>query len=134
MRLPSCLTRSSAGRYQFRMRVPTDMRGIVGKGFVKHPLGIHLHSARLAALGMAQRYAQAFDAIRDGGMTKKGLAVEDVLRSVAENGSRRYEIDLPGFRLRTTDEADNARAMETLIRLGGAAGPSSRRYLRIMLR
>ena len=62
------------------MRVPTDMRGIVGKPFVKHPLGIHLYSARVAALAIAQRYAQAFDAIRDGCMTKKGLTVEDVLR------------------------------------------------------
>ncbi|WP_414486920.1 DUF6538 domain-containing protein [Stenotrophomonas maltophilia] len=118
MRLPSYLTRSSTGRYQFRMRVPTDMRGIVGKPFVKHPLGIHLHSARVAALAIAQRYAQAFDAIRDGCMTKKGLTVEDVLRSVAENGSRRYEIDLPGFRLRTTDAADHARAMEALEEIG----------------
>jgi hypothetical protein len=58
MRLPSYLTRSSTGRYQFRMRVPTDMRGIVGKPFVKHPLGIQLHSARVAALAIAQRYAQ----------------------------------------------------------------------------
>ncbi|HGM5918232.1 TPA: DUF6538 domain-containing protein [Stenotrophomonas maltophilia] len=118
MRLPSYLTRSSTGRYQFRMRVPTDMRSIVGKAFVKHPLGIHLHGARVAALGMAQRYAQAFDAIRDGCMTKKGLTVEDVLRSVAENGSRRYEIDLPGLRLRTTDAADHARAMEALEEIG----------------
>jgi hypothetical protein len=39
-------------------RVPTDMRGIVGKPFVKHPLGIQLHSARVAALAIAQRYAQ----------------------------------------------------------------------------
>jgi hypothetical protein len=71
MRLPSYLTRSSTGRYQFRMRVPTDMRGIVGKRFVKQPLSIHLHSARVAALAMAQRYAQAFDVIRDGCVNAK---------------------------------------------------------------
>jgi len=95
-----------------------DMRGIVGKAFVKHPLDIHLHGARVAALGMAQRYAQAFDAIRDGCITRKGLTVEDVLRSAAENGSRRYEIALPGLRLRTTDAADHARAMEALEEIG----------------
>lgn len=118
MAFPHYLTRSASGVYMFRMRVPADLRGTVGRDFIKRSLGHDLLTARLAALELSARYAAAFDAIRGHGMDKK-ISVADVLVSVAKNGATRYEIDLPGGgRLRANDAADHARAMEALEAIG----------------
>ena len=117
MAFPHYLTRTASGRFVFRIRVPADLRAAVGRDFIKRPLGANLLTARLAALELSGRYAAVFDELR-GGMEKK-ISVADVVASVAKNGAKRYEIDLPGGgRLRANDAADHARAMEALEAIG----------------
>ncbi len=117
MAFPHYLTRTASGRFVFRIRVPADLRGTVGRDFIKRPLGANLLTARLAALELSARYAAAFEAIRGHGVEKK-ISVADVVASVAANGSQRYEIDLRSGTLRATDAADHARAMEALEAIG----------------
>lgn len=117
MAFPHYLTRTASGRFVFRIRVPADLRAAVGRDFIKRPLGANLLTARLAALELSGRYAAVFDGLR-GDMEKK-ISVADVVASVARNGAKRYEIDLPGGgRLRANDAADHARAMEALEAIG----------------
>lgn len=117
MAFPHYLTRTASGRFVFRIRVPADLRAAVGRDFIKRPLGANLLTARLAALELSGRYAAVFDELR-GDMEKK-ISVADVVASVARNGAKRYEIDLPGGgRLRANDAADHARAMEALEAIG----------------
>ena len=117
MAFPHYLTRTASGRFVFRIRVPADLRSTVGRDFIKRPLGANLLTARLAALELSGRYAAVFDELR-GDMEKK-ISVADVVASVARNGAKRYEIDLPGGgRLRANDAADHARAMEALEAIG----------------
>ncbi|HIE5095080.1 TPA: DUF6538 domain-containing protein [Stenotrophomonas maltophilia] len=117
MAFPHYLTRTASGRFVFRIRVPADLRAAVGRDFIKRPLGANLLTARLTALELSGRYAAVFDELR-GGMEKK-ISVADVVASVARNGAKRYEIDLPGGgRLRANDAADHARAMEALEAIG----------------
>lgn len=118
MAFPHYLTRTASGRFVFRMRVPADLRGTVGRAFIKRSLGHDLLTARLAALDLSARYADAFSALRGHGMEKK-ITVDEVLRSVAENGAKRYEITMPsGVRIKAQDAADHARALEALEAIG----------------
>ena len=118
MRFPNYLTCTPSGVYLFRIRVPADLRGIIGRDFIKQRIGRDLLTARRAALDLSARYALAFDAIRGRGMTKDKTA-EEVIRSVAENGKRDYVITTPnGIRIEAHDAADHARAMEAVERIG----------------
>lgn len=118
MAFPHYLTQSASGLYVFRMRVPADLRGIVGRDFIKRGLGHNLLSARLAALDLSGRYAAAFDVIRGRGLEKK-INMAEVLANIAENGKRDYTIIRPdGLRIEARDPADHARAMEALEAIG----------------
>lgn len=118
MAFPHYLTRSTSGRYLFRIRVPADLRGTVGRDFIKRSLGRDLLAARLAALDLSGRYAAVFDVIRGLGLEKK-ISVADVLANVAENGKRDYTITTrDGVRIEARDRADHARAMEALEAIG----------------
>ncbi len=70
MALPHYLTQAASGRYLFRIRVPSALRERVGRAFLKRSLGADLLAARLAALELSARYAAAFTAIQDTGMSK----------------------------------------------------------------
>lgn len=118
MAFPHYLTRTSTGRFVFRMRVPADLRAVLERDFIKRPLGNDLLRARLAALDLSGRYAAAFDVIRGHGLEKK-ISVAEVLANVARNGKRDYTITRPdGLRIEAHDPADHARAMEALEAIG----------------
>ena len=124
MRLPNYLTRSAAGRFIFRQRVPADLRATIGREFIKRSLGRDLLPARVAALDLAAGYALVFAEIRGRGMSKK-LTVEDVLASVAKNGARPYVITTAaGVRIEATTAEDHARAMEALETIGRIEVPT----------
>ncbi|MBB4132643.1 site-specific integrase [Xanthomonas sp. 3075] len=124
MKLPHYLTKTASGRYVYRQRVPTDLRKLIGREFIKRSLGHNLLDARQAALWLASRYAAAFKAMRGQGVAK--ITVDEVLKNLAAQGSRAYEIDLPnGYRLKANDEADHARAMEAIAAIGQLHQPKS---------
>lgn len=119
MAFPHYLTCSTSGLYVFRMRVPADLRGTVGRDFIKRGLGRNLLAARLAALDLSARYAVAFNELRGRGMAEKKITVDEVLRNVADNGSRNYTITTrDGIRIEANDAADHARALEALEAIG----------------
>ena len=118
MTFPHYLTRAASGLYVFRMRVPADLRGTVGRDFIKRSLGHNLLAARRTALELSARYASAFNELRGRGMAEKKINADEILANVAANGALRYEIDLLNGTLRTTDAADHARAMEALEAIG----------------
>lgn len=118
MRFPNYLTCTPTGIYLFRIRVPADLRGIIGRDFIKRRIGRDLLAARCTALDLSARYALAFDAIRGHGMTKK-ITADEVLRSVAANGARDYTITTrDGLRIEARDAADHARAMQAIAAIG----------------
>lgn len=125
MRIPHYMTRSASGLYSFRMRVPTDVAGCVGLRLIKRTLHTtHLASARLLALQWAAAYARAFAEIRSGGAMAGKL--DELLASIAANGTFQYEVDLPsGFRLRADGPDDHQRAMQALKAIGYLADPVS---------
>lgn len=123
MRFPNYLTSTPSGVYLFRIRVPADLRAVIGRDFIKLRLGRDLLAARRAALDLSARYALAFDAIRGHGMAKT-ITAEDVLRSVAENGQRDYVITTPsGIRIEARDKADHERALEAIGHIGSLSSP-----------
>ncbi len=82
MRIPHHLVRSSSGLWSFRQRVPTDLHDLLGQRTLKRTLRTYaLPEARLRALVLASRYAQAFDALRVRGrhMDKLGKKEADEL-------------------------------------------------------
>ena len=118
MRFPNYLTCTPSGVYLFRIRVPADLRGLVGRDFIKRSIGRDLLAARCAALDLSARYALAFDAIRGRSMTKK-ITVDEVLCNVADNGSRDYTITTrDGTRIEANSAADHARAMQAIAAIG----------------
>lgn len=119
MTFPHYLTRAASGLYVFRMRVPADLRGTVGRDFIKRGVGHNLLAARLAALDLSARYAVAFNELRGHRMAEKKITVDEVLRNVADNGSRNYTIvTRDGIRIEAHDAADHARAMEAVEAIG----------------
>lgn len=77
MRFPNYLTCTPSGVYLFRIRVPADLRSLVGRDFIKRSIGRDPLAARCTALDLSAHYALAFDAIRGRGMTKK-ITVDEV--------------------------------------------------------
>lgn len=99
MALPHYLTQAASGRYLFRIRVPSALRERVGRAFLKRSLGADLLAARLAALELSARYAAAFTAIQDTGMSK-----DDVDALIARLSKSR----LPELTLERTQRADGS--------------------------
>ena len=100
MRIPHYLTRGSSGSYTFRLRVPSFLQGLLGRRVIKHALRTSdTRRAGLAALDLASRYARLFMEVERAAMRRK-LTADDVERSLAEHGVRRYEIDLHSGRLK----------------------------------
>lgn len=80
MRIPHHLVRSPSGLWSFRQRVPTDLQDLVGRRLLKRTLRTNdLSEARLRALVLASRYAQAFSTLRDRRMDKLGKKEADEL-------------------------------------------------------
>jgi hypothetical protein len=72
MRIPHHLIRAPSGLWSFRQRVPIDLQGLVGRRIFKRtPRTSELAVAQLRALGLAARYAQAFDVLREQRMETK---------------------------------------------------------------
>ena len=72
MRIPHHLVRSPSGLWSFRQRVPTDLQAIVGRRIFKRTLRTsELAVAQLRALGLAARYARAFNVLREQRMETK---------------------------------------------------------------
>lgn len=88
---------AASGRYVFRIRVPSPLRAKVGRTFLKRSLGMDLLPARVAALALSARYAAAFTAMQEMGMSK-----EDVEALVARLRKGR----LPELTLERTQLAD----------------------------
>lgn len=97
MALPHYLMQAASGRYVFRIRVPSPLRAKVGRAFLKRSLGMELLPARVAALALSARYAAAFTAMQEMGMSK-----EDVEALVARLRKGR----LPELTLERTQLAD----------------------------
>lgn len=97
MALPHYLMQAASGRYVFRIRVPSPLRAKVGRAFLKRSLGMELLHARVAALALSARYAAAFTAMQEMGMSK-----EDVEALVARLRKGR----LPELTLERTQLAD----------------------------
>ncbi|MGY8565067.1 site-specific integrase [Paracidovorax citrulli] len=77
MRIPHHLTRSAAGRWSFRQRIPSDLQARLGQTVVKRSLRTtDLRQAQLQAIILASRYAQVFDAVR--GLPMDRMTTEDV--------------------------------------------------------
>ena len=73
MRIPHHLVRSSSGLWSFRQRVPADLQELLERRLIKRTLRTSdLGEARLRALLLASRYAQAFIKLRDRRMDKLG--------------------------------------------------------------
>ena len=80
MRIPHHLVRSSSGLWSFRQRVPADLQHLIGRRLLKRTLRTNdLSEARLRALVLASRYAQAFSTLRDRRMDKLGKKEADEL-------------------------------------------------------
>ncbi|MEL1264919.1 site-specific integrase [Pseudoxanthomonas putridarboris] len=80
MRIPHHLTRSATGLWSFRQRVPADLQDLVGRRLLKRTLRTNdLGEARLRAILLASRYAQAFTSLRDRRMDKLGKKEVDEL-------------------------------------------------------
>lgn len=76
MRIPHHLVRSPSGLWSFRQRVPTDLQAMIGRRIFKRTLRTsELAVAQLRALGLAARYARAFDVLREQRM---GTQDEDI--------------------------------------------------------
>lgn len=72
MRIPHHLVRSPSGLWSFRQRVPTDLQAMIGRRVFKRTLRTsELAVAQLRALGLAARYARAFDVLREQRMETK---------------------------------------------------------------
>jgi len=117
MRIPHYLTRGSSGSYTFRLRVPCSLQALLGRRVIKHALRTSdTRRAGLDALDLASRYARLFMEVERAAMRRK-LTADDVERSLAEHGVRRYEIDLHSGRLKVDGPEDHALAMDALSRL-----------------
>lgn len=80
MRIPHHLTRSATGLWSFRHRVPADLQELLERRLIKRTLRTSdLGEARLRALLLASRYAQAFIKLRDRRMDKLGKKEADEL-------------------------------------------------------
>jgi hypothetical protein len=66
MRIPHHLTRSPTCVWSFRQRVPADLQATLGRRIFKKTLRTaELPQARLRALVLASRYAQALTVLRE---------------------------------------------------------------------
>ncbi|WP_343123975.1 DUF6538 domain-containing protein, partial [Xanthomonas graminis] len=66
MRIPHHLVRAPSGLWSYRQRVPVNVQPIVGRQTFKRTLHTYdMREARLRALTLASRYAQAFAVLRE---------------------------------------------------------------------
>ena len=80
MRIPHHLVRSPTGVWSFRQRVPTDLQATLGRRIFKKTLRTaELSEARLRALKLASRYAQAFAVLREKRVDKLSKKDADAL-------------------------------------------------------
>lgn len=139
MRVAHHLVRNPSGLFYFRMRVPADLWTAIGARLVKRALRTRCpRTAQAIALVLADRYARAFKALRQGGAMKtKPPSIEDILSGRSGDGgdirtwtTDEMEVGPRGVRfkgLNITDDADQARFNSFLdrvaINLPGGAVP-----------
>lgn len=118
MRVAHYLIREPSGLFYFRLRVPLDLRAVVGRRIVKRAIGVRCPRQALAVATLwAARYAQAFAALRGRGMAKKSLT-DELLEGIRKRGTFDYELNLRDGLLRADGPEDHARAMEALDAIG----------------
>ncbi|MBW8852623.1 MAG: tyrosine-type recombinase/integrase [Xanthomonadales bacterium] len=102
MRIPHHLVRSPTGVWSFRQRVPTDLQTTLGRRIFKKTLRTaELSEARLRALMLASRYAQAFTVLREQRVDK--LSKKDADALVAKLTGANDLRDLTLHRTRSPD-------------------------------
>jgi integrase len=117
MRLPHHLLRQRSGTFHFRLIVPPDLHGVIGKRVIKKSLGTKDPAvARLCAYALGARYAEAFAIARvQGGREGMGRSKDDPWDHL-----RGFEIEPrgDGYALKTNGTPeDNAAALKALDRL-----------------
>lgn len=125
MRVAHYLIRGRSGLFYFRLRVPQDLRALLGLRLIKRALGTRCPRTALAcAVTWAARYAHAFATLRRVDPMTKPPSWEEMEANLRAAGGRRsdYVIQGPGgFRIEATDDDDHARAMDALENIGRIA-------------
>lgn len=122
MRVAHYLIREPSGLFYFRLRVPLDLRSLVGRRLIKRATGVRCPRRALAiATAWAARYAHAFEVLRGQGMMDKKLA-DQLLKGIRQRGAMEYEMDLSRGYLKTDGPEDHALAMAAI----GAVSPAMR--------
>lgn len=118
MRVAHYLVREPSGLFYFRLRVPMDLRPLLGRAIIKRATGLRCPRVALAvATDWAARYARAFDAVRGQGMADEKL-VAALLKGIRKNGTMEYKVNLTTGELEADGPEDHARAMEAIREIG----------------
>lgn len=125
MRLPHHLVRNPSGLFHFRLKVPADLRAIIGVAVVK--ISLRTRDPRLAQIyshALSLRYAQAFAEGRGAAVPKPPPPpIENILASVSQGRKRPYDVavDPSTGRIEVKTDGtpeDHARALDALERIG----------------
>ena len=128
MRLPHYLTRAPSGVFHFRMRLPAVQRAALGRREVRLSLGTRdRRTAQIAALTLAQRYAQALGTLAQGqDMATRDEIIAQAL-AAAESGrlSEKYKISLPGVEIEANNAREHRQVIDMLQSLPRALAPAA---------
>src|SRR5690606_32323706 len=118
MRVAHYLIREPSGLFYFRLRVPMDLRPLVGRAIIKRATGVRCPRQALAiATDWAARYARAFDALRGHGMADEKL-VEALLKGIRKRGTMEYRLNMATGEVEANGPEDHARALEAIREIG----------------
>lgn len=91
MRVAHYLVRGHSGLFYFRLRVPSDLRLVVGRVVIKQATGTRCPRAALAvAVVLSSAYARSFNELRRGDAMAKPPSIDDILKNVAGGGTREW--------------------------------------------
>ena len=126
MRLPHYLTLAPSGVFHFRLRLPAAQRAARGLREVRLSLGTRdRRTAQIAALALAQRYAQALSTPAKGqDMPTREEIIAQAL-AAAESGRlmEKYKIDLPGIQVEVNNRREHKEVVDMLQALPRALAP-----------
>lgn len=111
MRLPHHLSYRSNG-FSFRLVVPHDLRGVLGRGVIKQALRTHHRATASAwAVVLYAQYSQTFEQLRGLAVAGKIPTVEELTALLRKKQGREFELEVgpQGVKLKTDGTEADAR-------------------------
>lgn len=126
MRVAHYLIRGQTGLFYFRLRVPAELRQLLGVRLIKRALATRCpRTAQALAIVYAARYAHAFAMVRKGEPMPNTPTPADIKRNLRDAGGNPAEYVVKsgpgGFEIQAEGAEEHARAMEAVAQIGKIA-------------